>query len=355
MTAWELLGMMIAAVALASGAGAESLIETRTVAKSDDIDYFAFPSVCRLVNGDLLCVFYLGTGHVSPDGHVAMVRSSDEGKTWTKPRVVVDTPLDDRDPSIMQTRTGRILVSFFVYDGNKDDRAQRVSPRGHYCHSDDGGNTFCTPKPLDVGWNWSATSDEILELRDGTLLMPIYGRTEGDKKDRAAVAFSADNGETWRSPATIAYDVSGKIDFQEPALVLLPDGKIICSLRTTGVGFHAYQCESTDGGRTWTNPVDTLLHGHAAGLLYHSTGVIFQAYRSWSEKGKVRGVAGVFTEPGKPWNPTKEFDIALVGGDVAYPSSVELSDGSIFCVYYAREHRAIEAAVISPEAIRALR
>jgi hypothetical protein len=63
----------------------------------------------------------------------------------------------------------------------------------------------------------------------------------------------------------------------------------------------------------------------------------------------------VFGEPGKPWMPNREFALVLVGGDVSYPSAVELSDGSIYCVYYTREHRAIEAAVISPESIKALR
>ena len=87
-------------------------IEPRTVAKSNDVDYFAFPSICKLANGELRCVFYLGTGHISPDGKVAMVRSSDEGKTWSKPEIVIDTPLDDRDPSIMQTRSGRVIVNF---------------------------------------------------------------------------------------------------------------------------------------------------------------------------------------------------------------------------------------------------
>ena len=29
-----------------------------------------------------------------------LARSTDNGKTWSKPEVVVDTPIDDRDPSI---------------------------------------------------------------------------------------------------------------------------------------------------------------------------------------------------------------------------------------------------------------
>lgn len=348
--------VMAAVLVAAGGALAEGKgpVEIRTAAKSSDADYYAFPSVCRTKAGELLCVFYLGTGHISPDGKIAMVRSTDEGRTWTQPEVIIDTPLDDRDPSICQTRSGRVIVNFFtyVYERRGESRATRDSIRVHTAVSDDGGKTFGKPKPLSEDWTWSATSDEIIQLADGTLLLPIYGRKLGDKTDRASVAFSTDDGNTWSDPITIAYDSGGKIDFQEPAFVLLPSGEIWCSLRTTNVGYHAYECRSTDGGKTWTSPIDTLLHGHAAGLLYHSSGVVFQAYRSWSHTGKIRGVAGVFREPGKPWNPTKEFDIMVVGGDSAYPSPVELSDGSILCVYYAREHRAIEAAVISPEAIR---
>ena len=332
-------------------------MEIRTVAKSSDADYYAFPSICALANGDLACVFYLGTGHVCPDGKVAIVLSKDHGKTWTEPRVIADTPDDDRDPSIMQTSSGRILVNFFVRNSRLGGAAARGSNRVWVAASDDGGATFSKPRPIDTGWNWEATSDAILELPDSTLLLPMYGRKEGDKTDRAAVVFSTDGGDTWgaRRPTTIATDETGKIDFQEPALVRLPDGTLLCSLRTTNAGYHAYECRSTDEGRRWTEPADTGLRGHAAGLLYHSSGAIFHAYRSWSQDGKVRGVAAVVGEPGKPWDPRGEFDLMLVGGDVGYPSAVELPDGSIYCVYYAREHRAIEAAVIGPEAVRALR
>jgi sialidase-1 len=57
--------------------------------------YQAFPDACRLKNGDILCVFYAGYGHVSlPDreyprgGRICFVRSSDEGRTWSQPQVL---------------------------------------------------------------------------------------------------------------------------------------------------------------------------------------------------------------------------------------------------------------------------
>ena len=66
--------------------------------------YQAFTDICRLTNGDLLCVFYAGYGHVSlpradcpKGGRICCVRSKDEGRTWSAPRVLFDGSFDDRD------------------------------------------------------------------------------------------------------------------------------------------------------------------------------------------------------------------------------------------------------------------
>jgi len=78
--------------------------------------YAAFPDICRLPGGELLCVFYSGYAHVSepnaqwPRGGRVMVRSSDQGRTWSKPLVIIDTPQDDRDPSIACLKDGTLLL-----------------------------------------------------------------------------------------------------------------------------------------------------------------------------------------------------------------------------------------------------
>jgi len=66
--------------------------------------YQAFPDACRAANGDIIAVFYAGYGHVSAPnpqwpkaGRICMVRSSDEGRTWTKPAVLYDDDGDNRD------------------------------------------------------------------------------------------------------------------------------------------------------------------------------------------------------------------------------------------------------------------
>src|SRR5690606_23620475 len=82
--------------------------------------YEAFPDVCRLSDGRLMCVFYAGYAHVSlpndalpKGGRVSYCLSDDEGRTWSPAQTLYDGPDDDRDPSIVQTRSGRLICNYF--------------------------------------------------------------------------------------------------------------------------------------------------------------------------------------------------------------------------------------------------
>ncbi len=55
---------------------------------------------------------------VAPTGGRAMViRSTDEGKTWSKPVTLLDTPDDDRHPAFLELPDGTLLCSLFLYPG----------------------------------------------------------------------------------------------------------------------------------------------------------------------------------------------------------------------------------------------
>ena len=88
------LGLMLAgvcgmAVGEAGQAGAPpSFVHVCTDAGAGG--YEAFPDVCRLKDGRLMCVFYAGYGHVSlpndqlpKGGRVSYCLSEDEGRTWS--------------------------------------------------------------------------------------------------------------------------------------------------------------------------------------------------------------------------------------------------------------------------------
>ena len=64
-------------------------------------NYYAWPSVTRLPDGSLAAVASgFRVDHVCPFGKAVICYSKDEGKTWTNPSIVIDTPLDDRDAGI---------------------------------------------------------------------------------------------------------------------------------------------------------------------------------------------------------------------------------------------------------------
>jgi len=113
--------------------------------------YEAFPDVCRLADGRLMCAFYAGHGHVSlPDeryprgGRLVFCTSNDEGKTWGPAQPLYDGPGDDRDPSITQLADGRILCTFFSLHGRKPN-GEYDCPGTMLTISDDAGVTWSEP------------------------------------------------------------------------------------------------------------------------------------------------------------------------------------------------------------------
>ena len=69
------------------------------VYKSDGLfGYAAWPTVGRLADDRLAAVFSGGRMmHVCPFGKTVICYSYDEGKSWTAPTIIADTPFDDRD------------------------------------------------------------------------------------------------------------------------------------------------------------------------------------------------------------------------------------------------------------------
>jgi hypothetical protein len=303
--------------------------------------YEAFPDVARLRNGDLLCVFYAGYGHVSSPnaalpkgGRVCWIRSRDNGKRWTAPKTLVDTDLDDRDPSVMQTHDGTLLCNFFTYIPRREGRAEQCE----ICivRSHDNGETWeATPQRIAAppGITW-ACSSPILELPQRELVLPLYFMQPG-KPSKSGLVRSSDSGKTWGDFTVIDPDSDHEHD-SEPHIIRLPDGRLFTTLRPC-----MCQSYSSDNGRTWTAPTRTGFEGHAPYHLVTRDGLLLCAHR-------LPGTAlHISTDRGATWKGP--FVIDDVGG--AYPSMVELPDGVVFCVYYEEgEGSSIRATWLRPRA-----
>ncbi len=279
-----------------------------------------------LKNGDLFCVFYSGYGHVSTPnatwpkgGRIMAVRSSDNGETWSKPVVIIDTPFDDRDPSVARLKDGTLLLNWFTY---RPDQKGKNEVQVMLARSTDQGKSWSEPTPLILDSPYPfACSSPARELPDGSLILGLYH--EDSKRNLAfgATVKSHDGGKTWKDLALIGEKQGVFLD-AETDVVPLKDGKLLAALRSSRVDMHFSL--SSDMGKTW-GPVKSFgFKGHCPYFLRHSSGVILLAHR-------VPATSLHWTnDEGKTWHGPVQID--SVGG--AYPSMVELPDGMVFCVYY---------------------
>ena len=126
---------------------------------------------------------------------------------------------------------------------------------------------LCLFRPGDYGSaNWRIPA--ILCLRDGTLLITCDKRKNNESdlpQDIDIVSRrSTDGGRTWSEPVTIAEGTGYKHGYGDAALVQCANLDVVCVF-VGGNGLFAsseedpqrsYVCRSSDGGQTWSEPED---------------------------------------------------------------------------------------------------
>src|SRR6185312_13897330 len=80
-----------------------------------------FPVLIRLKSGELMAVLRGGAPHIGVKGRLDIVTSKDDGKTWSAPKTVVDSPGDDRNPALGQLKNGNIVLAYAVLNGYEAD------------------------------------------------------------------------------------------------------------------------------------------------------------------------------------------------------------------------------------------
>lgn len=329
-------------------------IDLKTISHQSEF-YHGWPTLALSQNGDLVASWSGGReGHVCPFGQVVFMKSRDGGDSWCWPRVILDSGLDDRDSGILQTQAGTLLATTFTslaYEpilkkalekgGWHTDKLKRWQAAHHrladdermaelgqwMIRSEDGGKTWSGKYPTIVN-----SPHGPIQLADGRLI--YAGKELWTGQRRIGVSESRDDGRTWTWLAEIpARDGDDPSEYHELYAVEWIDKRIIVQIRNhnTRNSRETLQCESTDGGRTWTKPVSIGVWGLPSHLLRLRDGRVLMTYgyRKPPYGNQVR-----LSTDGRHWSDPLTVSDDGASGDLGYPSTVQLSDGTLVSIWY---------------------
>jgi sialidase-1 len=200
--------------------------------------------------------------------------SSDGMATWSDPLPILTPQMREKHPgslptggaALIATQSGNWVIAW--RDPRKPDSladywdSRRIEPvRGASADvwvsvSRDQGQTWAQPQRI-LELPGGYPPKEIVETRNGTLLMPIQYHDRRPGRNVIVVARSTNQGASWDiSPSKIDIGGAGAHDGAlEPSLVELKDGRVWILFRTSKG--RLWQSFSSDDGVTWAKPSAT--------------------------------------------------------------------------------------------------
>lgn len=304
-----------------------------------------FPVLVRTGARSLAVIYRTGGTHVSASATLAVATSRDGGRCWSDPVEITPRWQDNRNPAFGISPAGDLIAAYWKAcldcyvdtDNGPQWRNQPVTgarPALFVRRSADGGRRWSR--------EWAYQSEllalpspfgRIIAAPDGTLLMGIYGtprRKRRGCRDISILLRSRDDGRTWGDESLVA------TGHNEIAYAFLPDGRLLAAARSESG--HVATLFSDDGGRRWSRPVQVTRDGeHPADLTVLASGTV---QLTFGRRIRPMGCGVLFSrDGGRTWD--RDHEVLLAGdgvrnGDLGYPSTVQLADGTIVtALYYA--------------------
>ena len=237
--------------------------------------------------------------------------------------------------------------------------------------SKDRGQTWSQPIPVNVRpLKHGGCRLGCWQLPSGSILMGLYGRIRGYGEEgegettRSALMRSDDGGDNWEYFSTLAYEPASIIDYEEPSMLRLADGRLVSFMRThvnpSGDARNMVFVVSEDEGFSWTPPKWTNIWGYPAETIRLQDGRYLMIY---GYRRPPYGVKGVVSEDGLTWDEKNSFFVAENGvpgkegtasaagprpiawrnpgvyQHTGYPSVLQTPDGTIVASYHEWEDR----------------
>jgi hypothetical protein len=332
----------------------------------DDQFYSAFPSIVRRKDGELITAFRRapnrkllgekGNSHTDPNSYLVLVRSRDNGKTWSaEPEHLFAHPFGgSQDPCMVQLRDGTLVCTSYGWALVNRDYAARMDESlrhgdfvflgGWLLRSRDGGRSWQGPiLPPHVGADntpdvlgrpvHAYNRGAMCEGRDGRLYWVTAANT-GVKPRRTEnhLLISADQGLTWSYSCPVATDP--QVTFNEASLYETPKGDLVAFIRTANFNDHTVVARSTDGGKSFQPWQDAGWQGHPHHALRLPDQRVFLVYGYRHPPFGIR--ARVLNPECTDFATAPEIVLRDDGGngDLGYPWGTMLTKNRLLAVYY---------------------
>ena len=318
--------------------------------------YACFPSLHQYDDDTLVTGF--GTrvrrSHIDNTGGSARMVSRDGGITWEK----ADAAVPHYNPDAVRTDGHLAIANAIGWRYTDEGEMQRLKAEGRTVRAvrpgtiaylsgarstvrSIDGRTVRPWTEIDVspgGGMMTFHQAAYLNLGGGVRLVGIYGTGPG-KRRSAYVLRTDDDGDTWACLPMAPG--SEQMSYNETALGVNSEGHVIALVRTAESANrkqagYLYQVDSADRGKTWSEPVNTGIWGYPAHLLLLPDGRLLATY---GHRRAPMGIRACFSrDGGKSWDVENEIILRAdgfgSGGDLGYPITKRLNDGTLATIYY---------------------
>jgi len=212
-------------------------------------------SILPLNDGSLLYATtqFIGSGSDFATARIIASKSTDEGRTWSKPHVLQENTGEKNVMSATLRYLGgpmnekRPIGLFYLKKNSLSDL------KAYLKVSNDNGKTFGEPIEITAPPGYHVmNNDRITILSSGRWLAPVASTPDVQKSNHFVCTcfISDDQGKSWhQSKGSVDYEKRGAM---EPEVFELKGGDVLMIFRTQSG--HIGSSVSHDGGETWDKP-----------------------------------------------------------------------------------------------------
>lgn len=290
------------------------------------------PGIVSLVNGDMLVYYECRRGGDWSPIDIGVQKSCDGGKTWSGTKIIV-------------SGRGRNTMNnpYMIADGDKlhffyCENYKRL----FYCFSDDGGDSFSSPRDLtetidgltkNMFWSVIACGPgHGVMTEDNSIVIPLwFAQNKTDMFSHHPSVVTVLRMENGGNSFFLSKPVGENIlcDPNESCIALMPGGELLLNIRNENDNRRRSLAKSYDGGKTWTSPkfcVDLPDPICCAGMCEYGNDILFSNCNSETERKYL-----TLKRINASWKISEKLLISEIGGysDICYNKLY----GKVFAVF----------------------